>query len=130
MKRIGLVVMTAFLFASCMPAATTALNIFSGDNLKGRLGLKIAGDAATVTFEAGDQEVQGMALFIGGEPIRFETAEGGNCKPVKEGFGCTLEKLAAKSSFVAKVKGGKFSASVTYYRPGSDRPYALLAEVR
>ena len=111
---------------SCAPV----FNLFAGDNQKARLRLQGDSSGAIISFEAGEQEAQEVALFIGGKDLNLENTSGGTCKPVQDGIGCTAAKIAAGDKLEVKLKGSKFSASVTYYRPGSDRPFALLAETK
>jgi hypothetical protein len=112
---------------SCVPSV---FNLFAGDNQGAKLRLQGDTNGATISFEAGSQEVQDLALFIGGKDLSLESNPGNNCKPVQDGIGCTAAKIAVGEKLEVKVKGSKFSASATYYRPGSDRPFALLAETK
>jgi threonine dehydrogenase-like Zn-dependent dehydrogenase len=125
---IGLIAI-GLMFVSCAPVAA-AFNIFASDQLKAKLRLARDGTGATVTFSAGEQEAQEVALYIGGEGLKLESPTDGSCKPVQDGLGCIIKSSTASGEFVVKLKGKQHSANVTYYRPGSDKPYFLLAEAR
>jgi hypothetical protein len=103
---------------SCAPV----FNLFAGDNQGAKLRLQGDSNGATISFEAGNQEVQ--------DGLSLESNPGNICKPTQDGIGCIAAKVASSEKLEIKVKGSKFSASATYYRPGSDRPFALLAETK
>ena len=112
---------------SCVPSV---FNLFAGDNQGAKLRLQGDSGGATISFEAGNQEVQDLALFIGGNGLSLESNPGNICKPVQDGIGCVAAKVAAGEKLEVKLKGSKLSASATYYRPGSDKPFALLAQTK
>jgi hypothetical protein len=122
MRRFTLVFLLFFL-AGCVPI----LNMISRDSDKGELRLKTDAGGATITFAAGEQNAEDVALYISGNDLSIEDDK---CAPEGTGMGCILGTIVAGESYEVRVRGSKLSTNVTYYRPGSARPFLLLAEVQ
>jgi hypothetical protein len=122
MRKLVLVFLLVAL-AGCVPI----INLLSRDPDNGALHLTTNSSGATLSFAAGEKNAEEVALYIGGNGLSVDDDK---CEPVENGIGCTLGTLAAGASYEVTVKGSKLSTSVTYYRPGSARPFLLLAEVQ
>jgi hypothetical protein len=114
------------LLTSCAPVIA-AFNIFASDSSKAGLRLRGNGDGAVVTFEAGEQAAEAVALYVGGQGLKVEDPK---CRPVNQGIGCELGNVEANKSYAVMVTGSKLSANVTFYRAGSNKPLLLLAEAQ
>ncbi len=122
MRSLGLS-LSLLVLTACAPIVT----VLFGDSKQGSLELAIGGDSTKITFAAGQQDAEEVALYIGGSNLTVDDA---NCEVVENGIGCSLGTVAAETSYEVTVRGSKLSANVTYYRPGSAEPLLLLAEVQ
>jgi sirohydrochlorin ferrochelatase len=122
MRKFSLALLLLLLTA-CAPV----VSVLFGDSEQGSLGLEIGRESTKVTFAAGNQDAEEVALYIGGSNLSVDDDK---CEVVENGIGCTLGTVAAETSYEITVRGSKLSANVTYYRPGSSEPLLLLAQVQ
>jgi hypothetical protein len=80
------------------------------------LGVSRTGDVVTVTFEAGPQAAEQVALSISGNIVSLEDSK---CKKISVSYGCDLGTIDAEKSYTLKVTGPKIIVVVSFYRPGS-----------